>query len=57
MEISRYLRDKAREIAGRSQFFINSYAKALEVCIVGPFFLDWLFLIVTVASGYYSANA
>ncbi|XP_050369690.1 T-complex protein 1 subunit eta [Argentina anserina] len=31
MEISRYLRDKAREIAGRSQFFINSYAKALEV--------------------------
>lgn len=34
MELSRYLRDKAREIAGRSQFFINSYAKALEVRIL-----------------------
>ncbi|CAN6695208.1 unnamed protein product [Malus baccata var. baccata] len=31
MEISRYLRQKAHEIRGKSQFFINSYAKALEV--------------------------
>ncbi|KAL6544274.1 T-complex protein 1 subunit eta [Orobanche gracilis] len=30
MEISRYLRQHARTIAGKSQFFINSYAKALE---------------------------
>lgn len=32
MEISRYLRQHARTIAGKSQLFINSYAKALEVC-------------------------
>ncbi|KAF2300048.1 hypothetical protein GH714_007562 [Hevea brasiliensis] len=31
MEISRYLRQHARTIAGKSQLFINSYAKALEV--------------------------
>ena len=31
MEISRYLRQYARTIAGKSQLFINSYAKALEV--------------------------
>ncbi|KMZ74086.1 T-complex protein 1 subunit eta [Zostera marina] len=31
MEISRYLRHHARTIAGKSQLFINSYAKALEV--------------------------
>ncbi|KAK9811765.1 hypothetical protein WJX72_009677 [[Myrmecia] bisecta] len=31
MEISRYLRDYARTIAGKSQLFINAYAKALEV--------------------------
>ncbi|GMN54418.1 hypothetical protein TIFTF001_023544 [Ficus carica] len=30
MEISRYLRQHARTIAGKSQLFINSYAKALE---------------------------
>jgi chaperonin GroEL (HSP60 family) len=35
MEISRYLRQHARTIAGKSQLFINSYAKALEVCLVG----------------------
>ncbi|ONK80282.1 uncharacterized protein A4U43_C01F15910 [Asparagus officinalis] len=31
MEISRYLRLHARTIAGKSQLFINSYAKAFEV--------------------------
>ena len=31
MEVSRYLRQHARTIAGKSQLFINSYAKALEV--------------------------
>ncbi|XP_058186471.1 T-complex protein 1 subunit eta-like isoform X2 [Rhododendron vialii] len=31
MEISRYLRQHARTIPGKSQLFINSYAKALEV--------------------------
>ncbi|KAI4382193.1 hypothetical protein MLD38_008188 [Melastoma candidum] len=31
MEISRYLRQHARSKAGKSQLFINSYAKALEV--------------------------
>ncbi|XP_008231336.1 PREDICTED: T-complex protein 1 subunit eta [Prunus mume] len=31
MEISRYLWQKARKITGKSQLFINSYAKALEV--------------------------
>lgn len=31
MELSRYLRQHARTIAGKSQLFINSYAKALEV--------------------------
>ncbi|KAJ7960392.1 T-complex protein 1 subunit eta [Quillaja saponaria] len=31
MEISRYLRQHARTIAGKAQLFINSYAKALEV--------------------------
>ncbi|GFY98881.1 TCP-1/cpn60 chaperonin family protein [Actinidia rufa] len=31
MEISRYLRQHARTIAGKSQLFINAYAKALEV--------------------------
>ncbi|THG07145.1 hypothetical protein TEA_019245 [Camellia sinensis var. sinensis] len=31
MEISRYLRQHARTISGKSQLFINSYAKALEV--------------------------
>ncbi|KAK9164579.1 hypothetical protein Syun_005481 [Stephania yunnanensis] len=31
MEISRFLRQHARTIAGKSQLFINSYAKALEV--------------------------
>lgn len=31
MEISRYLRQHSRTIAGKSQLFINSYAKALEV--------------------------
>ncbi|KAJ7530635.1 hypothetical protein O6H91_14G011800 [Diphasiastrum complanatum] len=31
MEISRFLRQHARSIAGKSQLFINSYAKALEV--------------------------
>ena len=35
MEISRYLRQHARTIAGKSQLFINSYAKALEVCLLG----------------------
>ncbi|CAI0397348.1 unnamed protein product [Linum tenue] len=31
MEISRYLRQHARSILGKSQLFINSYAKALEI--------------------------
>ncbi|CDY08491.1 BnaA05g27270D [Brassica napus] len=31
MEISKYLRQHSRTIAGKSQLFINSYAKALEV--------------------------
>jgi len=31
MEISKYLRQHARTIAGKSQFFVNSFAKALEV--------------------------
>ncbi|XP_059659738.1 T-complex protein 1 subunit eta isoform X1 [Cornus florida] len=31
MEISRYLRQHARTIAGKSQLFINSYAKAFEI--------------------------
>jgi len=30
MEISKYLRQHARTIAGKSQFFVNSFAKALE---------------------------
>jgi hypothetical protein len=34
MEISRYLRQHARTIAGKSQLFINSYAKALEVSVI-----------------------
>ncbi|KAF5177978.1 T-complex protein 1 subunit eta [Thalictrum thalictroides] len=34
MEISRYLRQHARTIAVKSQLFINSYAKAFEVCIL-----------------------
>ncbi|BBH05437.1 TCP-1/cpn60 chaperonin family protein [Prunus dulcis] len=36
MEISRYLWQKARKITGKSQLFINSYAKALEAA--GPDF-------------------
>jgi chaperonin GroEL (HSP60 family) len=31
MEVSKYLRQHARTIAGKSQFFVNSFAKALEV--------------------------
>ncbi|PHT79096.1 T-complex protein 1 subunit eta [Capsicum chinense] len=31
MEISRFLRQHARSIQGKSQLFINSYAKALEI--------------------------
>nr|CAB3468837.1 unnamed protein product [Digitaria exilis] len=31
MEVSKYLRQQARTIAGKSQFFVNSFAKALEV--------------------------
>ncbi|KAK9840343.1 hypothetical protein WJX74_007905 [Apatococcus lobatus] len=31
MQLSRYLRDHARTIAGKSQLFINAFAKALEV--------------------------
>nr|GLL31577.1 T-complex protein 1 subunit eta-like [Ipomoea trifida] len=31
MEISRYLRQHSRTIKGKSQLFINSYAKALEI--------------------------
>lgn len=31
MEISKFLRDHARTIAGKSQLFINAYAKALEI--------------------------
>ncbi|KAK3276883.1 T-complex protein 1 subunit eta [Cymbomonas tetramitiformis] len=31
MEVSRFLRDHARSIAGKSQLFINAYAKALEI--------------------------
>lgn len=31
MEVSRYLREHARSIAGKSQLFMNAYAKALEV--------------------------
>eukprot|EP00850_Spirogloea_muscicola_P018892 SM000178S03457 [mRNA] locus=s178:145029:148469:- [translate_table: standard] len=31
MEVSRYLRQHARTIAGKAQLFINSFAKALEV--------------------------
>jgi len=31
MELSRHLRDHARTIAGKSQLFVNSFAKALEV--------------------------
>lgn len=34
MEISRYLRQHSRTIAGKSQLFINSYAKALEVYVI-----------------------
>jgi T-complex protein 1 subunit eta len=33
MEISKYLRQHARTIAGKSQLFINAYAKALEVLL------------------------
>lgn len=44
MELSRYLRQHARTIAGKSQLFINSYAKALEVRLFGIvcafFYLD-----------------
>lgn len=40
MEISRYLRQHARNIAGKSQLFINSYAKALEVIPLGSMFND-----------------
>lgn len=35
MEISKYLRLHARTIAGKSQFFVNSFAKALEVNLRG----------------------
>lgn len=42
MEISRYLRQHARTIAGKSQLFINSYAKALEVCLLGFCILVYL---------------
>lgn len=38
MEISRYLRQHARTIAGKSQLFINSYAKALEVDVIVIYF-------------------
>ncbi|KAE8691212.1 T-complex protein 1 subunit eta [Hibiscus syriacus] len=41
MEISRYLRQHARTIAGKSQLFINSYANALELgdhCIMLPLY-------------------
>lgn len=31
MELSRYLRDHARQIQGKSQLIINAYAKALEI--------------------------
>ena len=31
MQACRYLREHARSIAGKSQLFINAYAKALEV--------------------------
>jgi len=31
LEISRYLRHKARETKGKEQFVINAFAKALEV--------------------------
>ncbi|XP_020871806.1 T-complex protein 1 subunit eta [Arabidopsis lyrata subsp. lyrata] len=31
MEISKYLRQHSRTIAWKSQLFINSYAKALEI--------------------------
>lgn len=31
MELSRYLRQHSRTIEGKSQLFINAYAKALEV--------------------------
>jgi hypothetical protein len=37
MEISKYLRQHARTIAGKSQFFVNSFAKALEVHFQGSF--------------------
>lgn len=37
MEISRFLRHHARTIQGKSQLFINSYAKALEVAILPSF--------------------
>jgi hypothetical protein len=38
MEISKYLRQHARTIAGKSQFFVNSFAKALEVYLPGTLF-------------------
>lgn len=49
MEISRYLRQHARTIAGKSQLFINSYAKALEVDLWSCFFflLEFVCSVVT----------
>ncbi|WMV34747.1 hypothetical protein MTR67_028132 [Solanum verrucosum] len=47
MEISRFLRHHARTIQGKSQLFINSYAKALEVAILFHFALtEKLFAVV-----------
>jgi hypothetical protein len=31
MEISKYLRQHARTVVGKSQFFVNSFVKALEI--------------------------
>jgi hypothetical protein len=49
MEISKYLRQHSRTIAGKSQFFVNSFAKALEVYLPGTLFSINIVLIFSLA--------
>lgn len=34
MELSRYLREKAKAIPGKEQFFWNAFARSFEVCLL-----------------------
>lgn len=57
MEISRYLRQHARTIAGKSQLFMNSYAKALEVSVFGIWVLFTVAIYVCVLIFYYFSHS